>query len=89
MTWLRSLRRAVPKIDRLVIYDTEVPHFHPCRPYDRARKHTNGFACFDPATLPEQQHHGYGEVCHDCVAEFNHKHPIPDDGRDDPRYGGY
>lgn len=78
-----------PMCDSGEVYDGPIPHYHPCRPYDRTRKHDNGFPCFDPDDKPERQHEGYLQICQACDDEIRRKYPEPDSDYDDPRYGGY
>ena len=66
-----------------------IPHYHACRPFGRARGHCNSWPCFDDDSKSEKQHEGYFHLCEKCTAEMERMFPMPDDGRDDPRYGGY
>lgn len=70
-------------------FTESTPHYHACRPFDRARKHTNDWPCFDDDAKPEKQHEGFMHICGRCDRELERRFPVPDDGHDDPRYGGY
>jgi hypothetical protein len=78
-----------PMCDGAEAFPGPFPHYHACRPFDRTRKHDNDYPCFDPDDKPERQHEGYTQICSKCQDEFERKYRLPDDGRDESRYGGF